>query len=82
MPHLEAKNTLHLVERPLLYCSSCRKPLYADSVYVTCLSCDGALCRECNMCDCEQYERQHIHLVSPVFKKSPSADAVLCSANY
>lgn len=65
MPLLQATSSvIHLVEPPLLYCSSCRTPLHEDSNFITCLCCDAALCPNCNSCMCDEYERQHIHLVT------------------
>jgi hypothetical protein len=63
-----------VVEPPLLYCSHCRTPLHEDANFITCLTCDCALCPNCNSCLCDDNERKHIHLV---FNKCQLADAVL-----
>lgn len=57
MPHLEAASSLHdVIAATLDFCVTCRSPLSkADDNYVTCLTCDGALCRECHTCPCDVY---------------------------
>jgi hypothetical protein len=58
MPHLEANSVVlqALIATTLDFCISCNAPLSkANDRYVTCLTCDGALCPQCHRCPCDVY---------------------------
>jgi hypothetical protein len=57
MTRLQAASSVQdLIAATLDFCVSCQQPLSkADDNYITCLSCEGAICRNCSSCPCDLY---------------------------